>query len=47
MSFYVWSLLDHERNTLLVALFDRIKDYDLITLKLRSLLKRFQKSMSK
>lgn len=43
MSFYVWSLLDHERNSLLVVLFDLIKDYEFNNAEIKELVEKISK----
>lgn len=43
MSFYVWSLLDHERNSLLVVLFDLIKDYEFNNSEIKELVEKISK----
>ena len=43
MSFYVWSLLDHERNSLLVMLFDLIKNYEFNNSEINELIQKVNK----
>ena len=43
MSFYVWSLLDHERHSLLVKFFELTKDYEFNNSEIKELVEKISK----